>query len=486
MGLEGRAHAVRAGRALGPAEPGRQVASFARATVAWSPHSPGSGGGVGDGDDATEVAHLVGHGGGPEPQSANTTSCSGVWSISATATGAWVRCGVDPVLLPAAMPGDRHLGADPLDLVLACTNFSQARARCSGRARRYRLEPMYVGHGGDTPLVHPQRPTAACPGRPPLVVAGPTSDWALRRASCFVTRRPVPDRPFPTLGIEVGLRTPSPSIGCVGPVRTGSRRAVPTRWRRVRDGLSGRLHPAAAAGVGRAAGVRLPRRRHQRPARRLRQGRGPATVHQAGTRRCPSWPRSGTEVLGKFGECMATSGPARSSAERAYDANSTTCRWWHLGRPSARVAGPTSIGRLQALFSDCQRLPSRGTSRAAAERHRRPSARHSPGGRRGIIVPSDLQTRNTSRRAAFKQVPSANRAWGYDGGGRRGGDRPCAEVLTPAARWPSWWAGSPRPAAGVQVAECSVPGWPRRCWQGRAVRRAAVATGRSVCWHRPS
>ena len=73
---------------------GARLASVALASVAWSPHSarirpvasvtvttpprlPTS--------CATEAAQ--------KPSSAKTTSCSGVWSISATATGASVRCG---------------------------------------------------------------------------------------------------------------------------------------------------------------------------------------------------------------------------------------------------------------------------------------------------------------------------------------------------------------------------------------------------------
>ena len=189
--LERRAHAVRAGRALGPAEPGRQVGlgrAGDRGLVAPLGQDPA--GGVGDGDDATEVAHLVGHGGGPEPQLGEDDVVLGRVVDLRDGDRSLGEVRVDPVLLPAAMPGDRHLGPDPLDLVLALHELLPRREHgAPARARRYGLEPMYIGHGGEPPLVHPQRPTAVPgPRRSPLVAAGPTSDWALRRASCFVTR----------------------------------------------------------------------------------------------------------------------------------------------------------------------------------------------------------------------------------------------------------------------------------------------------------
>ena len=63
-----------------------------------------------------------------------------------------------------------------------------------------------------------------------------------------------------------------------GPARGGRRE-------RVCDGRDGgRPRAAAAAGVGRRAGLRLPRRRHQRPRRRVRQGRRPPAVRPGAAR----------------------------------------------------------------------------------------------------------------------------------------------------------------------------------------------------------
>ena len=76
-------------------------------------------GGVGDGDDAAEVAHLVGHGGGAETQLGEDDVVLGRVVELRDGDRGLGEVGVDPVLLPAAMPGDRHHGPDARDLILA-------------------------------------------------------------------------------------------------------------------------------------------------------------------------------------------------------------------------------------------------------------------------------------------------------------------------------------------------------------------------------
>ena len=90
---------------------------------------------------------------------------------------------VDPVLLPAAMPGDRHLGPDARDVILALHEpFPRREHGAPAGARRHGLEPMYIPHGGEPPLVHPRRrdgmPVHARRGR------------AIQRTGHCVARRP--------------------------------------------------------------------------------------------------------------------------------------------------------------------------------------------------------------------------------------------------------------------------------------------------------
>ena len=151
--LERGAHAVRARRALGPAEPGRQVGvggSGERGLVAPLGQDPA--GGVGDGDDATEVAHLVCHGGGTETQLGEDDVVFGRVVDLRDGDRSLGEVRVDPVLLPAAMPGDRHLGPDARDVIVALHEpFPRRQHGAAAGARRHGLEPMSILHRGEPP-----------------------------------------------------------------------------------------------------------------------------------------------------------------------------------------------------------------------------------------------------------------------------------------------------------------------------------------------
>ena len=125
--LESSAHAVRARRRLGPAEPGRQVGLGGpgeRGRV--SPLDQDAARGIGDGDDAADAATSWATEAARKPRSANTTSCSGVWSISATATGASVRCGSTRYCSRQRCQEIATSGRTPGTWSSPCTNRSQA------------------------------------------------------------------------------------------------------------------------------------------------------------------------------------------------------------------------------------------------------------------------------------------------------------------------------------------------------------------------
>jgi hypothetical protein len=64
---------------------------------------------------------------------------------------------VDPVLLPAAMPGYRHLRPNTPDVILALHEpFPSCQHRAPARAHGRRLRSMPILHVGEPPLVHPQ------------------------------------------------------------------------------------------------------------------------------------------------------------------------------------------------------------------------------------------------------------------------------------------------------------------------------------------
>src|SRR5947209_5568342 len=98
--------------------------------------------------------------------------------------------GVDSVLLSAAMPRDRHFGPDTRDLILALHEpFPRRKHGAPARARQHRLKPMYILHGGEPPLVHPQRSTA-CAGSASVAARRGRANSGLGTAShVFLLRR---------------------------------------------------------------------------------------------------------------------------------------------------------------------------------------------------------------------------------------------------------------------------------------------------------
>ena len=157
VGLERGAHAVRADRTLGPAEPGRQIGvggSGQRGRVAPLGQDPA--GGVGDGDDTADLAHVVRHGRGPKTQLGEHHIVFGRVVDLRDGHRSRGEVRVDPVLLPTAMPGDRHLGPDARDVILALHEPFPCREHgAPAGAARHGLEPMYIPHRGEPPLVHP-------------------------------------------------------------------------------------------------------------------------------------------------------------------------------------------------------------------------------------------------------------------------------------------------------------------------------------------
>ncbi len=166
--LERRTHAVRADRALGPAEPGRQIGvagSGERGLV--TPLGQDPAGGIGDGDDATEVAHFVCQGGSAKPQLSEYDIA--LRRMVELRDGHRSLCAVriDPVLLSAAMPGDRHQGPDIRDLVLALHEPLPRREHGAAvQVRRAALKPMYIAHGSEPPWSIPGTRRACAPCAP--------------------------------------------------------------------------------------------------------------------------------------------------------------------------------------------------------------------------------------------------------------------------------------------------------------------------------
>jgi hypothetical protein len=110
---------------------------------------------------------------------------------------------VDPVLLPAAMPGDRHFGPDARDVVLALHEpFPRREHDAPTRARRHGIKPMYVPHRGEPPLVSDTRQclraraAAPVPARRARATSGLGTGVARLPASslvcCLAYRHPPP------------------------------------------------------------------------------------------------------------------------------------------------------------------------------------------------------------------------------------------------------------------------------------------------------
>jgi hypothetical protein len=105
--------------------------------------------GVGDGDDATNVAHFMGDGRGPKTQLSEDDIVFGRTVEVRDSYRSLCQTRVHSVLLSAAMPGDRHLGPDTRDLILALhESFPRGANGGAGRVRRRWLEPIHISHGG--------------------------------------------------------------------------------------------------------------------------------------------------------------------------------------------------------------------------------------------------------------------------------------------------------------------------------------------------
>jgi hypothetical protein len=116
-------------------------------------------GGIGDGDDATELGHLMCDGGGTETQLGEDDVVFGCVVDLRDSYRSRCEVWVHSVLLSAAMPGDRHFGPDARDAILTLHEpFPRCEHGAPARARRHGLEPMYIRHGGEPPLVHPSTP----------------------------------------------------------------------------------------------------------------------------------------------------------------------------------------------------------------------------------------------------------------------------------------------------------------------------------------
>ena len=196
---------------------GARLASAALASVAWSPHSarirPVASVTV---TTPPRLAHVVRHGGGAETQLGEHDIVFGRVVDLRDGHRGLGEVRVDPVLLPAAMPGDRHFGPDARDVILALhepfprrEHGAPAGAADMGSSR---CTSLIV----ENRLWSPHPTSSARPHRSPLVAAGPPADWAQRRASSCIVTRVLSRRPaLSTLGMLAGLRH-APLAACVG------------------------------------------------------------------------------------------------------------------------------------------------------------------------------------------------------------------------------------------------------------------------------
>ena len=157
---------------------GARLESVALASVAWSPHSarirPVASVTV---TTPADVAHLVGHGGGTETQLGEDDVVLGRVVELRDGHRSLGEVGVDPVLLPAAVPGDRHHGPDARDLILALHEpFPRRKDGAAARTRRRGFTPTYIPHGGEPPLVYPRHLTACA--LPAPVAARPSPAYS--------------------------------------------------------------------------------------------------------------------------------------------------------------------------------------------------------------------------------------------------------------------------------------------------------------------
>ena len=191
---------------------GARLESVALASVAWSPHSarirPVASVTV---TTPPRLPTSCATDGGPETQLGEDDVVFGRVVELRDGDRSLGEVRVDPVLLPAAMPGDRHLGPDARDVILALHEpFPRREHGAPARARRHGLEPMYIPHGGEPPLVHPQRPTACARSAPVAARRGRAYSGLGTASRVFLLRhsfRAVSQTGTPTLSTPVGCVT---------------------------------------------------------------------------------------------------------------------------------------------------------------------------------------------------------------------------------------------------------------------------------------
>ena len=117
---ERSAHAVRAHRALRPAEPRREAGPGGDGTGGLvAPLGQDPAGGVGDCHNPSEIGHLVHHGGGAKTQLREDNIVFGRMGDLRDRHRRFGQVRVDAILITASMPGDRHFGPYATDVVLA-------------------------------------------------------------------------------------------------------------------------------------------------------------------------------------------------------------------------------------------------------------------------------------------------------------------------------------------------------------------------------
>ena len=288
-------------------------------------------------------------------------------------------------------------------------------------------------------------------------------------------------------GPVLSRRSRSPRVSRA-PIR-GTRRVVDQGRTHGRDRRRPRAGPAAR--VGGRAGVRLPRRRHQRPDRRLRQRRRPAALH-------PGPPRGDVGVRGRrVRQVLRT--PRRLHGHLGTGCDPPAQRpLRRQARPRARrrdrradraqrdgrrlPAGGRPPGAVQGRG---ERVPRRGQRGAAAAQRARPRDPHRarpprPHGRDHPERPAGASPTRAPEHA-FKQVPSsppnafAATLSPRPGRGRAGRRDPQRRRSRRHPRRP----GRPRCGGGGRAGRRR----PRRgrgegaARQGRAARRPAVRHG---------
>jgi hypothetical protein len=220
MRLKRRAHTIGAGRALRPTKPRRQIRIGSPGQSGLiTPLGQNPPGGIGNGHDTTKVTHLMCHRRGTKTQLSKYNIMLRRMVDLRDGNRSMSQVRVDAVMLPATMPGDRHLRPNTRNLILAPHEpLPRREHRATARVRRHRLTPMHISHGEEPPLVHPQHPTAYPQSTPVAARHDPTRSGPDTTSRAYPLRHSFPAMPqtdTPTLSPSRRTATPNFNLGTV-------------------------------------------------------------------------------------------------------------------------------------------------------------------------------------------------------------------------------------------------------------------------------